>query len=150
MKKLGLLSLTLIVLATVTLNVIALDEEEETVKDVIVKGYVNGAFNGLDPDAMAVTFHKDFAIFSPGKNGEIRRYPIANWIEGTKKQKADPNFDASKNVWDHKFSSVDITGKSAAVKLELYNEGKHVYTDYLSLLKFEEGWKVVAKVYHQH
>ncbi|TDI93056.1 MAG: hypothetical protein E2O76_17870 [Caldithrix sp.] len=25
-----------------------------------------------------------------------------------------------------------------------------VCTDYLSLLKFDSGWKIVAKVYHKH
>lgn len=150
MKKLGLTSLILVVIAAVTLNVIAIDEEEENVKDVIVKGYVHGAFNELNPEAMATTFHKDFAIFSPGRDGEIRRYPIANWIENTKRQKSDPDFDASKNKWEYQFTSVDVTGNSAAVKLELYNEGKHVYTDYLSLLRFDDEWKIVAKVYHQH
>lgn len=150
MKKLGLFSVVLIVLVTATLNVIAIDEEEENVKDVIVKGYVHGAFNELNPEAMAIAFHEDFAIFSPGRNGEIRRYPIANWIENTKRQKSDPDFDASKNVWEYQFSSVDVTGNSAAVKLELYNEGKHVYTDYLSLLRFGDDWKIVAKVFHQH
>ena len=30
------------------------------------------------------------------------------------------------------------------------HEGKHVYTDYLSLLKFDSGWRIVAKVYHSH
>ncbi|MEQ9266251.1 MAG: nuclear transport factor 2 family protein, partial [Balneolaceae bacterium] len=71
-------------------------------------------------------------------------------IENTKRQKSDPDFDASKNKWEYQFTSVDVTGNSAAVKLELYNEGKHVYTDYLSLLRFDDEWKIVAKVYHQH
>lgn len=141
--------LTLLFVSFVT-NFVLIDKEEEAIKEVIKIGYVHGAFNELNPEAMAKTFHKDFAIFSPGRDGEIRRYPIANWIDNTKSTKESDDFNPEENVWDHKFSSVDVTGNSAAVKLELYHEGKHVYTDYLSLLKFDEEWKIVAKVFHQH
>ncbi|MEM7355177.1 MAG: nuclear transport factor 2 family protein [Acidobacteriota bacterium] len=36
------------------------------------------------------------------------------------------------------------------MKIELSKDGKLVYTDYLSLLKFDSGWRIVAKVYHSH
>ena len=122
---------------------------EEEVKELILKSYINGAFNALNPDAMRSGFHPDFAIFSA--DGEkIRKYPIATWADGVEKRKNDPEFDPTQNKWEHNFASVDVTGGSAAVKIELFHEGKHVYTDYLSLLKFDSGWKIVAKVYHKH
>ncbi|MCB9298783.1 MAG: nuclear transport factor 2 family protein [Lewinellaceae bacterium] len=122
---------------------------EEEVKELILKSYINGAFNALDPEAMRAGFHPDFAIFSAdGEN--ISKYPIAAWADGVEKKKNDPNFDPAKNKWEHNFASVDVTGGSAAVKVELFHEGKHVFTDYLSLLKFDSGWKIVAKVYHKH
>ena len=122
---------------------------ETAVKELILKSYVHGAFNELNPEAMRAGFHPDFAIYS-AKGEEIEKYPISAWADGAAKRKSDPKFDASKNVWTHNFASVDVTGGSAAVKIELSNEGKHIYTDYLSLLKFESGWKIVAKVYHKH
>lgn len=116
---------------------------------LIERCYINGAFNDLDPAAMKEGFHPDFAIFSA--DGEaIRRYPIAEWAGKTEERKASADFDPAKNKWEHKFASVDVTGGSAAVKVELFKDGKHVYTDYLSLLKFDSGWKIVAKVYHKH
>ena len=116
---------------------------------LIERCYINGAFNDLDPAAMKEGFHPDFAIFSA--DGEaIRRYPIAERAGKTEERKASADFDPAKNKWEHKFASVDVTGGSAAVKVELFKDGKHVYTDYLSLLKFDSGWKIVAKVYHKH
>ena len=123
--------------------------EEEAVKELILKSYVHGAFNELNPDAMLKGFHPDFAIFS-AKGEEISKYPIATWAEGVRKRKSDSEFNPKENMWKHKFASVDVTGGSAAVKIELHHEGEHVYTDYLSLLKFESGWRIVAKVYHKH
>ena len=70
--------------------------------------------------------------------------------DGVEKRKMTSEFDASKNKWEHKFAIVDVTGGSASAKIELFKDGKQVYTDYLSLLKFDSGWKIVAKVYHKH
>jgi hypothetical protein len=111
--------------------------------------YVNGAFNALDPDAMLRGFHPDFAIFS-AKGEQLQRYEIETWAEGVRKRKNDPKFDASKNTWEHKFTNVQVTGNAATLRVDLTRNGKHIYTDYLSLLKFDSGWKIVAKVYYQH
>jgi len=144
MKKL----ITLLFIGSVFTS-LAQTTENDAVKKVILDGYINGAFNALDAEAMRSSFHEDFAIYSP-KGEEISKYPIGTWVEGVEKRKAKDDFDPAKNKWEHKFASVDVTGNAAAVKVELSRNGKHVYTDYLSLLKFESGWRIVAKVYHQH
>jgi len=125
------------------------NSSEIEIKELISKSYIHGAFNELNPEAMAKGFHKDFAIFS-AKGEELSRYEIEDWVSGVKKRKGAGDFDPKKNVWDHKFALVDVTGKSAIAKVELSKDGKHVYTDYLSLLKFDTGWKIVAKVYTKH
>ncbi len=124
--------------------------EEEAVKALVYKAYINGAFNALDATAMEAGFHQDFAIFSP-KGQELSRYEIEDWVAGVKKRRAN-NYDPQdpKNVWEHKFPMVEVSDNAAVVKVELYNRGKHVYTDYLSLLNFEGEWKIVAKVYNKH
>jgi len=128
----------------------AQDENEiNAVKKVVKESYFNGAFNKLDTEAMRAGFHHTFAIFS-AKGKEISAYPIDDWIAGIEKRKQSADFDIDKSKMDCKFISADVTGGCAAVKVELSREGKRVYTDYLSLLKFEDGWKIVAKVYHRH
>jgi hypothetical protein len=146
-KKLTLTALAMVLLATWSLTAYADDTDD--VKALVEASYVHGAFNELNPEAMAKGFHPDFAIYSP-KGEEIGKYPIADWVQGTAKRKDSADFDAAKNKWDHRFVSVDVTGKAAAVKIELSKDGKLVYTDYLSLLKFDSGWRIVAKVYHGH
>lgn len=124
--------------------------EVDAVKKVVFESYVNGAFNELDAESMEKGFHKDFAIYS-AKGEELDKYAIGDWVARVKKRKAG-NYDPKdpKNVWKHKFAAIDVTGGAAQVKVELTNQGQHIYTDYLSLLKFESGWKIVAKVYHKH
>lgn len=125
------------------------DSSETEIKELVNNAYIHGAFNELNPEAMANGFHKDFAIFS-AKGEDLSRYEIEDWVAGVKKRKGSPDFDPKKNVWGSKFAIVDITGNSAIAKVELSHDGKHVYTDYLSLLKFDTGWKIVAKVYTKH
>ena len=151
--KTRLTLLAIVLIAVVSFAFISIEktnESEEAVKALVTKAYINGAFNKLDAESMENGFHPDFAIYSP-KGTEISKYPIADWVAGVKKRRADsydPN--AEKNKWDHKFAAVDVTGHAAQVKVQLYNQGKHVFTDYLSLLRFEDDWKIVAKVYYRH
>ena len=126
-----------------------MDTAKKEVQSVIEGAYINGAFNKLDTKTMKAGFHADFAIFS-AKGEEIKKYPIATWIAGVEKRKAKADFDPTKQKMEHNFASIDVTGGSASAKVELSREGKLVYTDYLSLLKFDSGWKIVAKVYHGH
>ena len=49
-----------------------------------------------------------------------------------------------------KFLVVDVTGSAASVKLELHQGDKRIFTDYLSLYKFPDGWKIVGKIYYRH
>ena len=144
MRRIILVALVAAFLATP-----ALAGDVEDIKSMIETSYVHGAFNELDADAMRKGFHEDFAIFSA--DGEkIQKYPIATWAEGVEKRKADPEFDPASNVWTHEFVQIDITEGTAMVKIELSHEGEHVYTDYLLLLKFDSGWRIVSKVYTKH
>ena len=45
---------------------------------------------------------------------------------------------------------VDVTGDAAVARVELYKDGKHIYSDYMSLYRFDDGWKIVGKIYHRH
>ena len=136
---------TLILLTAAT----CLADDVADVRKVVETSYINGAFNALDPDAMLAGFHPDFAIFW-AEGEDIGRYPIDAWAEGVAKKKADPEFDPAANKWEYDLPYVDVTGGVAMVKVELSHEDKLVYTDYLSLIKFDSGWRIVAKVYHKH
>lgn len=149
MKKLAIIAIIAIPAMAFTSKYLAEEESMKEVKEVVVSSYINGAFNDLDYASMANGFHEDFAIFSA--DGEkLSRYEIEDWVAGVKKRKQSPDFDRAKNDWDYKLPMIDVTGTSAMVKVELSKNGKHVYTDYLSLLKFESGWKIVGKVYTKH
>ena len=148
MKKANVIFFGLLFLALIAKTSLNADSRAD-VEKVIQSSYFNGAFNDLDTVSMRNGFHPDFAIFSANGNN-ISRYPIDAWIKSTEKRKQDPNFDKTQAKMDCKIASLDITEGCAAAKIEISKNGKMVYTDYLSLLIFEDGWKIVAKVYHAH
>lgn len=40
--------------------------------------------------------------------------------------------------------SIDITGTAAAAKIRIYTKTR-IFTDYFTLLKFKDGWRIVSK-----
>jgi len=144
---------TSVIIATVIVflvsSVPAGADDKADIETIIKASYFNGAFNDLDTQAMRQGFHPEFAIFS-ADGEDLSRYPIDAWIEGIEKRKQDPKYDSSKAKMDCKIVSLDVTGGAAAAKIEISKDGRLVYTDYLSLLKFADGWKIAAKVYQAH
>ena len=146
---LAVLSAAGAVLSTASADSATPVEIDDEVRAVIERSYFNGAFNDLDTESMRKGFHPDFAIFAPSGT-EISRYPIDAWIESIDKRKADANFERSKTGMDCEIVWLDVTGGCASAKVEISKNGTLVFTDYLSLLEFDDGWKIVAKVYHRH
>jgi len=148
MKKAYPAILGLLCFALLSSPTLAADDAAD-VADVIKASYFNGAFNDLDTESMRQGFHPEFAIFS-ARGNDISRYPIDTWIKGIEKGKQAPDFDKSKAKMDCRIVRLEVTGGCAAAKIEIFQAGEQIYTDYLSLLKFDNGWKIVAKVYHSH
>jgi hypothetical protein len=148
MKKTQIILTGLLFLVLFSTSFLSADDKAD-IENVIKSSYFNGAFNDLDTESMRKGFHPDFAIFSASGN-KISRYPIDTWIKNIEKRKQAANFNPGSQKMDCKIASLDITGGSAAAKIELSKDGKMVYTDYLSLLKFDNGWKIAAKVYFAH
>jgi hypothetical protein len=129
----------------------AIDSAEQEVVEVVEAAYIHGAFNEQNTEAMRAGFHPIFEIHGQ-RNGELSTYPIDEWVKGIEKAKAAPDYEPQ--VWEHEFPIIDVTGDAAVVKVELYRvengERAHVFTDYLSLLRLDDGWKITDKVYHRH
>ncbi len=49
-----------------------------------------------------------------------------------------------------RFPVVEISGSAAICRVEIERGGKHVFTDFLNLYKFEDGWKIVGKTFYRH
>ena len=123
--------------------------DDAAVRDLVNRAYCNGAYNALDTEAMAKGFHPEFAIISAGSDA-LGRYTIAEWIAAIEKRKSAPGFELASAKRQCYLTSVDVTGDVANVKMEVRKDGMRIYTDYLFLLCFADGWKIVSKIYQDH
>lgn len=123
-------------------------EEETAIRKVIDEAYIGGLHNGGSLEATQKGFHPCFQLLI-FRNNMVEPLPIYNWIQSTEsRRKTHPEPDTVKTVCDYKW--IDITGNSAVAKVELLRSGKLIFTDYLSLYRFEEGWRIVGKIYYRH
>ncbi len=121
--------------------------EEEAVIKVVQEAYIDAMQNLGDLELARKGFHPDFEMLV-FRSGQMSKLPIGTWIERVEQRKANPA-TTPPNI-SGKFLDVEITGTVAIVKLELHRNGNRIFTDYISLYKFEDGWKLVSKVYYQH
>ena len=122
-------------------------EDEIQIKEVITKAYLIGIHNQGDLEEVKKGFHPGFEMLMV-RNGSFSKMPFYTWLEILEARRKDPLYKPIPIEW--KFLSVDVCETTAVVKLELYRENKLIFTDFLSLYKFEEGWKIVSKTYHTH
>jgi len=120
--------------------------EEAAIKALVQTAYVDGLQNLGDLEKTKAGFHPDFVLLGL-RDGALTRLPIAEWIASAGKRKAD---GAKPPLTTCKFLTVDVTGSAASVKLELHQNDTRIFTDYLSLYKFPDGWKIVGKIYYRH
>lgn len=124
------------------------DAEDVAIRKVIDVAYIEGLHNGGDLKATEAGFHPGFNLLIY-RNNMLEFLPIYNWIQMTDvRRKAQTTPDPVKTTCVYK--NIDITGNAAVAKIELYRSDKLIFTDYLSLYKFEEGWRVVSKIYFRH
>ena len=120
--------------------------DEDAIKALIQSAYVDGLQNLVDLKKTKAGFHPDFVLLGL-RDGKLTRLPIAEWIASAEKRKAD---GVKPPLTVCKFVTIDMTGSAASVKLELHQNDKRIFTDYLSLYKFPDGWKIVGKIYYRH
>lgn len=148
MKKLHVLILFVLLPALALAQEV--DKEVELIKKVIQSAYVEGIQNEGDITKIDAGIHPDFNLLGIGENGIIWKLPIAEWKEKVIKRKNEGKLPRTKdNLVSIKFLSVDVTGTAAVAKFEFYVGGELKYVDYISMYKFNEGWKMVSKIYYQ-
>lgn len=124
--------------------------DAETIKQVIETSYVNGLQNKGPVEDIEAGFHPGFELLGV-RNNELTKWPIYSWIQyHESKLEEDPSPPSEDELVTCKFPLIDITGTAAIAKIELYRGGEIIFTDYLSLYKFEEGWEIVSKIYFRH
>lgn len=121
---------------------------KEAIKEVIKDAYIDGVHNVGDPEVIRNGFHPDFIMFIQ-REGKLVKMSRDEWIERIVAGKKE-NPDAKRPWTTHEFRHIDVSGNAAMAALDVYKDGEIAYTDYMSLYKFEGGWKIVGKIFQSH
>ena len=136
--------------STIALFAQDVESEKKAIKNVIQTAYVDGLQNEGDAEKIDSGIHPDFDLLGIGKNNSMWKYSITDWkakvISKREAGKLPPAEDKKVTI---KFVSIDITGTAAVAKIEFYVGKKLTYIDYISLYKFENGWKMVNKIFYK-
>ena len=129
----------LLVSLVFSVNVFAQSNPEESAVRETVNHYLHGLkFN--DVEGLKKAFHPEAKLFWMKRDKTLGQLTQEDWYKGF------ANSAGQEEKGDLQITSVDITGNAASVKVvEVYEKSR--YTDYLSLLKFADGWKIVNKIY---
>ncbi len=120
------------------------DHDARAIREVIENAYVKGVFVDRNAAAVRAGFHPAF-VLSVYDADSIIVAPLDMWLDLLLL-----DGERSSDSVRHVFEQVDVTGGTATVKLQLWINDEHVYTDYLGLYRFQDGWKIVTKVFASH
>lgn len=117
---------------------------EDAVRRVLADAYVSGVHVTRDVEAVRQGFHPDFVMLV-NDDGRLVTVSLQTWLDRMQLDGV-PTSDTIR----HTVREIDVTGDAATATLEIYENGTHIYTDYFSLYRFPEGWRIVSKIFHGH
>ncbi len=107
----------------------------------MMQAYIDGARTGKGA-AMKPAFHDDATIC--GYVGpDLFAGPIQelyDWNDGN-----GPATDI-----ECRFTSIDVVGTAASVRVDVDNWTGHRFTDFFNLVKIDGQWKILSKVFYLH
>lgn len=124
------------------------NDDRQAIEAVVRTAYVDGVHAQPSAALMRQGFHPDFRMFVLQRDGKLAAVTLEDWAARIEKGAAERKGPAPAVKAD--FTRVDVTGTAAVVQLQLHRDGKHVFTDFLSLYRFPDGWKIVGKIFYSH
>jgi Putative lumazine-binding len=129
---------------------VAAADDASDVKAVVQSAYVEGVHIQGNAALMRAGFHPEFRMLVL-RDGKMTVVTLDEWAGRIEKSAKDPaSASKPKPAIKAEYAVVDVEGNAAVARIEIYRDGKHTFTDYLSLYKFPDGWKIVGKIFQAH
>jgi hypothetical protein len=132
----------------ITGSALASGSDVAAIEEIVTRAYVEGVHNEADAEKIRSGFHSDFIMFVQADDG-IQKVTREQWIERIE-ERGSSGAQGPVSAVEHQFSLVEITGDAAVARVEIHRDGDHIFTDYLSLYRFDEGWRIVGKIFYSH
>ncbi|HKU97762.1 MAG TPA: nuclear transport factor 2 family protein [Vineibacter sp.] len=106
--------------------------------------YFDGLYEG-DTRKLGEAFHPASHLYSVTSDGTAADLPRADWFKAVESR---PSAKSKGDERRDRIVSIDFSGPTTAfAKVECQLPPRY-YTDYLTLLKIDGRWQVIAKAFH--
>jgi hypothetical protein len=134
---------------TTTADAQAATNESAAIQKVVNDAYVDGIHNFRDPVAIRKGFDPGFEMLIL-KDDRLEKLPLEAWIARLAEAKTPaPTRESGIRPTTAEFPVIEIAGAAAICRVEVSRDGKRLFTDFLNLYKFSDGWRIVGKSYYR-
>jgi putative lumazine-binding protein len=105
--------------------------------------YFDGLYEG-DTAKLGQVFHEVAHLFSV-EDGKLADMSRAQWFELVRSRQSAQSRDLRRRDW---VVQIDRSGPTTAFAKVHCQIPPRYFTDYLTLVRLADGWKVVSKTYH--
>lgn len=123
-------------------------QEKESIGKVIREALVDGYLNEYDLQKMQEGIHPELSIVEL-HNNELSRRGYPELVEYVRRVKPDRPEGRRVRV-NIKILNVDIVGDIGCAKVEFYVGSELHGTDFITLMRFADGWKLIGSVAYEH
>lgn len=116
-------------------------DPEAAAVEALVQDYFLGMYEG-DVERLRRIFHPQCWLFGENPRGS-HAFPVAGFIDQIA---SEPVPEAEGEPFDMHLVSSDRTGSVAVAKVSVRYQGRR-FTDYLTLQKAADGWRIVGKLF---
>lgn len=122
-------------------------KDREEIIGVIEKSYVAGMLNAPDAESIrAGWYHSaDIHVFLTSRDTCITG-KIDGFIRMASGGVERPSMPEVKAI----YRDIAIAGSAAVAIVEIFADENQIYTDFLNLYRFKNGWKIVTKTFFEH
>ncbi|MGD8306992.1 MAG: ThuA domain-containing protein [Ignavibacteria bacterium] len=122
-----------------------MQKDFDAIKNVIETAYIEGIHTTQDEKTIRSGFHPDFEMLVLKEN-EIQKVDLQKWLPRVEQLKNE-NKELWEKVTSYDMLEISVKGNAASLKFDVYKGEKFFSTDFMLLYKFNEGWKIVSKIF---
>jgi len=122
------------------------EQHSEPPEVALVTACVTDYFEGMyyrDLAKLKRAFHESARLYGY-RDGSFTMLPLVDWLSRVSSRAIPAE---SGELFEMSIESIDLTGDAGIVKVRDLYMGLR-FTDYLSIIKFDNHWKIVSKVFY--
>lgn len=123
----------------------SLSKDADAIREVIQSAYIAGLHRNGSREDIRAGFHPSFVMSILREDGNVAKLDIEQWIGGLPAPGEAPEATVTAEI-----PHVTVVGDTGTAQVEVYRDGAHVFTDFMGLYRFPEGWRIVNKIFQRH